>query len=133
MAHAYVIQTVDPANILGPKVEVRIEEALVNRLYKYKPTKFMNLFTVHQVLSNPKRIFIGVRRAFTQDGWCYVGKPATWYVREEVRVPFPRDLVFAVYVDSDRVVYDFIAEDADRKDPLNPVDWENRFGGVIHV
>lgn len=133
VSSANILYTVDPENPKGPKIAVRLEQDTLQYWYKYKPTKWKNVLTAKHVLDNPLRIFVGIRRSFSENGWCYVGKPRTWFIRENEKVAFPQDLVYAVYLNDRKAIYDHIAEVADVKDLNSPEDWENRFGGVIHV
>jgi hypothetical protein len=86
---------------------------------------------VQYVFENPKRIFKGILRPISEKGWCYVGKPQRWYIKQNCDVPFPEDKVFAVYLNERLHVYTFRAEEVDPEDSLSPKDWKNRFGGLI--
>ena len=129
---AYEFDAVDPANI-KERMSVRVEHSHFNFWHKYRYLKCLNLWAAKQVLANPTRIFIGIRRAFDQNGWCYVGKPATWFVREDAEINFPKDLVYMVFVNERKSLFDHYAEDCDILDQSSPADWENRFGDVIRV
>lgn len=102
---------------------------LTLRFYKYSPTRYKNLITAKAVLDNVKRIFWGVRE-FQQGGYCYAGRPATWYVKEDVEASFPSDLVYVVYLNPRMFIYEIRAENAATDDPLCPIDWPNRFRGL---
>jgi hypothetical protein len=80
-------------------------------------------------LDNTERIFYGVR-VFNQGGWCYTGRPGEWYIKEGIVVPFPKDKIFAVYVNPRMRVYECRAERAADDDPLAPIDWLTRYGGL---
>ncbi len=67
---------------------------------------------------------------FNQGGWCYTGRPAECYIREAVIVPFPKDRVFAVYLNPNLQVYECRAEYSAGDDPLCPVDWQERYRGL---
>ena len=120
----------DPHNPDGSKKETTIPGDLILRWFKYQPVQYENLRSVKHVLDNPKRIFSGIRE-LNEGGWCYVGKPEKWYVKERCEVPFPTHLVFAVYLNDRMAVYNFRAEKADTDDALSPINWKNRFGGLI--
>ncbi len=126
----YVCETIDPENPGGPKVGVIILADYYTRLYKYSPVQYENLRAVKWVLTHPGRIFWGVRM-YSEGGWCYVGRPDEWHIRQNVIVPFPRHLVFAVYVNPRRELFEYGAEKVDPDDPLNPIDWQGRYGGLI--
>lgn len=100
-----------------------------DRLYKSWPVDFQNLRAAKYVLENVERIFFGVRD-FNEGGWCYTACPGTWYIRERIEVPFPKDKVFAVYVNPRLHVFECRAEWAADDDPLCPVDWQTRYRGL---
>lgn len=85
-----------------------------------------NLITVTIVFDNPNRIFYGLREE-RDGGWCYIGKPQEWWIKEGVVVPFPDNLVFAVNLDDNLFVYGFRAEYAAADDPLSPKNWDERY------
>lgn len=125
-----IIRTVDPRNPTGPRISAVIPNDLIRRAYKYDTVQFENVRTLVQVLDDPKRIFTGLREL--NAGWyCYTGKPKTWYVAEDQEVPFPADLVYIVCMNDRMWVYEWRAERADTEDPLSPVDWKNRFAGLV--
>lgn len=130
MANARILRVKNPSN--NQDLEIRFEHGYLDYLYKYQPVRFQNIRTAVNVLNRPKRIFIGIKRAVSQDGLCFVGKPDRWYVRENVIVDFPKDeLVYTVYLNDRNSVYDFRAEEIDVEDEDSPEDWKNRFGGVL--
>ena len=131
MARWLTYSTLDPLDPLsGNKTEVRLPIDLIERLNKYRPVDFQNLWTVAKVFDAPKRIFYGLRELH-EGGWCYVGKPDEWWIREKVKVPFPANLVFAVYLQQDLWVYAFRAEYADTDDPLSPQGWDQRYQRLV--
>ena len=132
MTNAHILYAVDPRD-LKRQVEVRIEFDTFNRWFKrFYQTRGQNLRTAKEVLLHPTRIYVGLKRPFDQEGWCYVGKPNQWYIKETL-VPFPENLVYAVYLNDRRSVFDHYPEDADASDSLSMHDWENRFGDIIRV
>ncbi len=131
MPRWYTYTTIDPLDpYSGSKAEVRFPGDLLDFYSKMRPVDFANILTAKKVLDDPKRIFYGTR-VLSEGGWCYIGKPDEWYIREGVVVPFSSDKVFAVYCRDDLIVYTFKAEYADTKDPLSPKNWEERYGKVI--
>ena len=123
--------TIDPENPAGFKVDVTIPGDLLERWFKYNLVQYENLRCVKRVLDDPKRIFKGIVRPVSKDGWCYVGKPERWHIKENVDAPFPNDKVFAVFLNDRFHLYNFRAEEIDLEDALSPRDWKNRFGGLI--
>ena len=130
MANAYILNIKYPVD--GQPLAIRFEPNFIEHLFKYHPVQFENLRVVKAVLLNPKRIFIGIKRAVSADGLCFVGQPENWHVRENKYLPFPKErLVFVVYLNDRNSVYEFRAEEVDFEDPLSPKDWKNRFGGLL--
>ena len=103
---------------------------LLIRSYKYDTVQFENIRAAVEVLDDPKRIFTGLRE-LREGWWCYVGRPGTWYVTETRQAPFPPNLVYVVYMNDRMWIYEWRAEEADSEDPLSPVDWKNRFAGLV--
>jgi hypothetical protein len=124
----HTLDPLDPCS--GTKTEVMIPMDYVDRLNKYRPIDWYNLRTAVKVFDAPTRIFYGLRQ-LTEGGWCYVGKPDQWWVREEVIAPFPKTLVFAVYLKDDLTVYNHRAERADADDPLSPKGWAERYQKLV--
>lgn len=120
------IEIIDPRDPAGPQARAIIPYNLVLRLYKINPVAYENLTCAKDVLENPRRIFEGTREHQT-GGWCFVGGPGEWHIRQDVIVPFPRNLVFAVYLNPSMVVYDWRAEKQDPDDPLSPLGFGERY------
>lgn len=123
----YPFQIVGPSGPDGERQNARIPDDLVLYHYKHNPAKYENFRGVEYVLNNPNRIFSGILREFTQDGYCYVGKPANWWVSEKRSVAFRDDFVFVVYLTDTFWVQNFRAEFADSEDPLSPEGWRDRY------
>ena len=130
MTADYVCKTVDPNNPTGPPTDAIFPGDLTLRYYKYSPVRYWNLIAAKYVLQHTGRIFFGVRE-YNEGGWCYTGRPAEWYLREDRTAPFPKDMVFAVYLNPNMRVYECRAEYAADDDPLCPVDWQNRYRGLV--
>lgn len=80
-------------------------------------------------MDHPQRIFWGIRE-FNEGGWCYVGIPEEWHVRQDVIAPFPKNKVFAVYINPLRRLFEYGAEPADPEDPMSPIGWKDRYRGL---
>ena len=130
MAADYFCKTRDPENPVDNFVEAIFPADLTSRWHKYSPVRFKNLWAAKHVLENVERIFRGVRE-FNQGGWCYTGRPATWYIRENVQAPFPETLVFVVYLNPRLHVYEARAEEIATDDPISPKDWAQRYEGLV--
>lgn len=122
------IDPLDPYS--GNTTKVRFHRDFLEHLSKYKPVDFFNLKTAIKVLDSPTRIFYGLR-PLNEGGWCYAGKPDQWWIRENVIVPFPPNMVFAIYCQNDLIVYNFRAEYSDPIDPLSPINWDERYQRLI--
>jgi len=129
VAADYACQAIDPNNPDGPRINIIFPAGYTLRLYKHSPVDFENLRAAKYVLDNTARIFFGVRQ-FNEGGWCYTGRPQTWYIREAIEAPFPKDRVFAVYVNPRMQVFECRAEVAATDDPLCPKDWRTRYRGL---
>jgi hypothetical protein len=129
VARDFPCETVDPSNPTGPKAVAVFPGVYTARLYKYSPVDYENLRAALHVLANPKRIFFGVR-VFNEGGWCYTGRPGEWFIKERVIAPFPKDKVFAVYLNPNMYVYECRAERSSVDDPFCPVDWQERYRGL---
>ncbi len=129
LAADYPCKTIDPSNPTGPKVDAIFPGDYTLRLFKYSPVDYENLRAAKYVLENTERVFFGVRE-FNEGGWCYTGRPVQWYIRERIVVPFPKDKVFAVYLNPNMRVYECRAEYAAPDDPLCPVNWQTRYRGL---
>lgn len=131
MARWFTYKTLDPLDpSSGNTTEVRIADDYVERLNKYRPVDWYNLKALAEVLDAPNRIYYGIRE-LTDGGWCYVGRPKEWTVRDKVTATFPDFLVFVVYLTDDFRVYSHRAEPADPGDILSPKNWEERYRKLI--
>jgi hypothetical protein len=126
----YNIEIRNPSDPANSKVTAIIPSGLIEAYYKYDIVRFQNFWAVKHVLENTKRIFAGVRR-FNDGGWCFTGRPDMWYIRENVRAPFPKDLVFAVYLNPRLYVYEARAEHVASDDEFSPCEWEDRYSALI--
>lgn len=129
MAADYACKTIDPNNPAGRKIDAIFPGRYTLHLYKCSPVDYENLRAAKYVLENPKRIFFGVRM-FNQGGWCYTGRPHDWYIKQQAIVPFPKGMVFAVYLNPRMHVYECRAEYAAADDPLCPANWQERYRGL---
>lgn len=131
LSSAHILTIDNPAD--GVKIDVRFEEDDLKRIYKYQPVEFQNIeVAVIKVLKNPTRIFKGIVRPVSSDGWCFVGQPDEWYIRKNILVPFDKNkYVYAVFLNDRMSVYNFRAEYRDPEDLLSPKDWKNRFLNLI--
>jgi hypothetical protein len=130
MSADYACLAIDPNDPDGPRIEVVFPARYTLGLYKHAPVDFENLRAAKYVLENTARLFYGVRE-FSEGGWCYTGRPQAWYIKERIEAPFPRTLVFAVYVNERMRVFECRAEVAAEDDPMSPKGWRTRYRGLI--
>jgi len=84
------------------------------------------------ILQKPSAIFAGLRRDEDEDRWgcgwrCYCGIPDKAYATDGAERPPYKDQVYLVFVNDQRVAYNWRWEKADPDDPRLPVDHEKRF------
>ncbi len=120
----------ESAGPLRPKVLATIPRRLIECYFKFWPVRYENFRAAKHVLTNPIRIFAGVRE-FNPGGWCFRGRPTIWHIRETVTAPFPADRVFSVYLNPRLMVYECRAEYSSREDADLPIDWGNRYSGIV--
>ena len=120
----------NPDDPLNARVTAIIPSGLIEAYYKYDIVRFQNFWSVKHVLENTKRIFSGVRR-HNEGGWCFTGRPDMWYIRENVRAPFPKEFVFAVYLNSRLCIYESRAEHVADDDEFSPIGWKDRYEALI--
>jgi len=85
-------------------------------------------YLVPFVLQHPNAIFRGVREEGESQWLCYVGSPADAYNHKTGDPVRPwSGQVFLVFVDDDRIVYDWRWDRADADDLRLPVDSARRF------
>lgn len=130
MASDFSIEIMDPAEPEGTRVDAIIPTRLYSMYYKHYPVRYENLCAAKFVLENPLRIFSGVR-AFNEGGWCFTGRPASWYIKEAITAPFPDTLIFAVYMNPRYYVYECRAEKAAADDKNCPDNWQNRYKALV--
>lgn len=130
MGHDYSTEVVNPDDLAGPKIQAIIPYRLILNYYKFSPVRYENLRAAKYVLENPLRIFSGVRR-FNEGGWCFTSRPQTWYIREGVAASFPKNLIYAVYLNPRFYVYECRAEESAADDDSCPIDWQNRYKALI--
>ncbi len=130
MAANFVCRTRDPKNPEQGTADAIFPGAYTERLYKVAQVQYLNLVAAKFVLENVERIFFGVRE-YNEGGWCYTARPEQWHIRADVVVPFPPDKVFAVYLNPLMYVYECRAEFAADDDATCPINWRDRYRGLI--
>ena len=91
------------------------------------------IFSAVDVLKNPTRIYVGLKRILSNSGLCFVGKPNKWYIREDKLVDFPKDdLVYTVFLNDRFSVFEIRATKVDFLDLMpNWLGREEFEGGAL--
>jgi hypothetical protein len=85
-------------------------------------------YTVPWAVKHPCAIFRGVRDEGEQDWLCYVAAPSQAYdYKTGDTVEAWKGEVFLVFVNDDRIIYNWRWEEADPINPKLPKDWEHRY------
>lgn len=89
-------------------------------------------YIVPIVLKKPSAIFEGLRRDEDEDRWgygwrCYCGVPEQSYASDGTSIPPYPGQVYLVFVNDDRVAYNWRWEKADPDNLRLPVGYETRF------
>jgi hypothetical protein len=89
-------------------------------------------FTVPRILQGPTAIFEGLRRDEDEDRWgygwrCYCGVPEQSFRRDGTPAPPYPGQVYLVFVNDEKVAYNWRWEKADPDNPRLPIDHETRF------
>ena len=99
--------------------------------------------TLSETLRSPDAIFEGLRfdddepRHCDSQGWrCYAKHPARRYKDDGSASETPKGRIFLVFVNTDRVVYNWTWEEADKnalaRGVYLPADYETRFGNHVY-
>ena len=100
-------------------------------------------YTLDETLRNPDAIFDGLRfdddepRHCDSQGWlCYAKRPARRYKDDGSAFETPNGRIFLVFVNADRVVYNWTWEEADKialaHGKCLPADYETRFEKQVY-
>ena len=107
--------------------EFRIAKKRVDHLLAHGPVhKYFELFSVHEVLKNPKLIYEGLMRAGQEKGLCYVGTPRRH--GDGVEYPPPPNMLFIVCTTEDFKIFEWGWEKVDEKEPDYSKNVKQRFG-----
>jgi hypothetical protein len=89
-------------------------------------------YIVPMILEKPTAIFEGLRRDEDEDrsgyGWrCYCGLPEQGFRSDGTSIPPYFGQVYLVFVNDERIAYNWRWEKADPDDRILPVDYQTRF------
>jgi hypothetical protein len=84
-------------------------------------------YSVREVLIAPKAVFRGVREEGESEWLCYVGIPKHSYTRDGQTRPPRNGYVFLVFVNQERVAYNWRWEQCDGREATLPQNHEERF------
>lgn len=121
--------SVDAADPHNPDkiIEALIPIETLQYYYRMRHPRWKNVERAKQVLESPSRIYHHVRE-ISEGGWCYTGRPHSYWLKWDVEVPLPRHLLFAVYMNPGYHVYEWRLEKVDPDDPQAPLGWRERYG-----
>ena len=86
----------------------------------------MNLgYLVPEIVSRPKSVFRGIREE-GDDGLCYAGTPAFAFPGGRKSKPYPNQ-IFLVFVNPDRIIYNWRWELSETGAPSLPRNYKTRF------
>lgn len=126
----FLIPILNPLDPGGPRINAVLPHRLILKYYKFHPVRYENFRATKFVMEQPRRIFAGVRQ-FNEGGWCFTGRPTTWYTQESVVSPFPDNFVFSVYLNSRFAIFECRAEIAASDDNECPEDWQDRYKALV--
>jgi len=90
--------------------------------------KFLEIFSIEEVLRKPTVIFEGLKRPHLDDGFCYCATPNLRYVSEDGRTAQAHPgFVFVVFVTRELVIFEFGWERMSGIRQGFPDKWETRF------
>jgi hypothetical protein len=108
-------------------VTFRIAKKQVDHFREHGPAHMYHaLKSVQEVLKAPSVIFEGLKRPDKENGLCYCGTPRR-YLNEDIEAPPPPGKVFTVYIDKNRVIFEWRWDKADEFQPNFPKDPKHRF------
>lgn len=126
------LPAIDPAT--GKLVQVQISHGRLQAMARFGQAHVLECaYIVPEILERPSAIFEGLKRDQDEDsmgapGWrCYCGRPSVAFNRDgSERRPFPQQ-IFMVFVNQERIAYNWRWEKAD-PDNLNlPLNCAARF------
>lgn len=96
---------------------------------KYRPAseeKIIRCCVTHS-LAKAESIFQGLRDGQYGDGFCYVGFPTSTFTQNGIEIPAVDGMVFLVFVNDARTIFDWGWEPVDKSNPNFPNDFVGRF------
>ena len=89
-------------------------------------------FCTQEVLKQPRRVYQGLRDRGEDEWLCYCGIPLNSYHPNGTPRPPKEDRLFLVYVNCDRVAYDWSWVDCNPDHTAIPVDYLSRFKRQVY-
>lgn len=94
--------------------------------------KYLEIFSIEEVLRNPIVIFEGLGRADLDDGYCYCAVPQLRYTDEDgSKLPAHPGVLFAVFCDKDLTIFEFGWERMAGDKFGHPEQYETRFTKTV--
>lgn len=112
--------------------EFTVPKSLIDHYQRYGPAhKFFDALILPDVLKAPSVIFKGLKREEQEGGMCYTGIPSYRYLDHKVTVPPHPEMVYAVFMNSGFVIFEWRWEKSDPEKIAYPIDWINRFEEIL--
>lgn len=121
------ISAIDPSD--GKEWEIRLSDDRIKHIALRGRSHLLTAaYIVPEILSFPTAIFKGIREDGEKDWLCYCGIPTKSYRGRDGTEAAPYSFqVFLVFVNEDRVVYNWRWEKCDQQQSNLPMNFEERF------
>ena len=126
-----VVPSLDPGRLIKCIFKIRLSLVEFNKVHGPEH-RFYQLDLACKLTKKPTHIFRDLKRAGENLSLCYSGIPRCNYDNAGIPGPFPKGMVFVVFVTKDRFIVDWRVEEADKEDPTKPVNHRRRFGNLIY-
>lgn len=94
-------------------------------------SKHFDVYLIPQVLKLPAVVFEGLKREDQSDSLCYARIPSHRYLDADTTVPPWANQTFAVYMNNELKIFDWVWEIADEINPSYPTNWKNRYEKIL--
>lgn len=104
-------------------------------LDKYRESGFaakhFDAYLIPEVLKSPAVVFEGLKREDQSDSLCYARIPSKQYLDAHTTVPPWANRTFAVYMNKELKIFDWVWEISDKSNLSYPIDWETRYEKIL--
>ncbi|MDQ3622639.1 MAG: hypothetical protein M3463_09145 [Verrucomicrobiota bacterium] len=110
----------------------KIPSSAVEHFQRHGPGhKFFDALLIADVVKAPAAIFKGLKREEQEGGICYAGIPPRRYQDHHITVPPRPGMTFAVFMNANKVIFEWRWEKADPGKPEYPINSSERFEKVL--